>query len=246
MLFELPEPPAGARREAPSTSATGLVTYAICPKRYYWSEVDRLPRRIGTAARRGIDVHRRIELHHLGVIPLEDLDEHRYDGVQIDSDDTLSDPYNVFLQSRFAQTKPTLVEAPFELVLDGVSVRGRIDAVYVDASSWEIVDFKSGRRRSDPSMQVQLETYAVAATDVDFGLDSPSALSATFVFLGGGDLDEERHEIDDRWLSRARSHLDSLAVGIASEDWEPAPGPACGTCDFLRFCDVGSAHIGRP
>jgi hypothetical protein len=60
---------------------TGLVTYASCPRRYYWSEVDRLPRRPSAAARRGVDVHRRIELHSLGRLPLFDLDSDSYDAV---------------------------------------------------------------------------------------------------------------------------------------------------------------------
>ena len=47
-------------------SVTGLVTYADCPKRFYWSEVDRLPRRPSSAARRGVELHRRIELYSRG------------------------------------------------------------------------------------------------------------------------------------------------------------------------------------
>ena len=53
-ILDLPEPAQvdpGPRQTA--VSVTGLVTYATCPKRYYWSEVDRLPRRPGPAARRG-------------------------------------------------------------------------------------------------------------------------------------------------------------------------------------------------
>ncbi len=56
-------------------SVTSLVTYAQCPKRYFWSEVDRLPRRRNPAATAGTEVHRRIELFQRGEVPFEVVDE---------------------------------------------------------------------------------------------------------------------------------------------------------------------------
>ena len=70
-LFSLGDPVPTA--EEPSTrpvSVTGLVTYAQCPRRFYWSEVDPLPRRVNPAAVRGTEIHRRIELHQKGIVPL--------------------------------------------------------------------------------------------------------------------------------------------------------------------------------
>ena len=54
-----------------------------------------------------------------------------------------------FQQSRFAQLKPRMVE-PFTLYIGaGISIQGRIDAIYeAEDGSWEIVDFKTGK--SDP------------------------------------------------------------------------------------------------
>jgi DNA helicase-2/ATP-dependent DNA helicase PcrA len=247
MLFDLPGVPELAQEDRPATSATGLVTYAACPKRFHWSEVDRLPRRMSQAARRGVDVHRQIELHHLGIVPLEDLTDDRYDGLERDGLERSStpggaDPYTVFLESRFATDKPLLVEAPFELSIGPLAVRGRIDAIYADADGWEIVDFKTGRARQDPSLLVQLETYVVAASEIDFLAERPKSLAATFAYLGGGSLEEQRHDIDAAWLGEARSHLEQMAARIVSEDWEPTPGPDCSNCDFLRFCEAGRDH----
>ncbi len=246
MLFDLPEPPRGDGTTRPSTSATGLVTYAICPKRYHWSEVDRLPRRTSAAARRGTDVHRRIELHHLGIVPLEDLTDDRYDLAESDGIPTRTDAYSVFLESRFAHERPLLVEAPFDLAVGELRVRGRIDAVYADGDAWEIVDFKSGRHRPDAALRVQLETYALACTEIDFIGSRPATLTATFAYLGGPTLVEDRHEVDDAWLAAAGSNLRDLAAGILAEQWDPRPGPACRSCDFLRFCDAGSNWTEEP
>ena len=54
VLDDLPESLGrrGARRSF-RTSVTGLVTFASCPQRFHWSEVDRLPRRPSAAMRHG-------------------------------------------------------------------------------------------------------------------------------------------------------------------------------------------------
>ena len=53
LLFRLPDPTPETRPEALSTSATGLVTYAQCPKKYFWTAVDPLPRRYSYVTRSG-------------------------------------------------------------------------------------------------------------------------------------------------------------------------------------------------
>jgi DNA helicase-2/ATP-dependent DNA helicase PcrA len=245
-LFGLPDRPAAPAEPRVETSATGLVTYAACPKRYYWSEVDRLPRRGSAAARRGVDVHRRIELHHAGVVPLEEVTESLYDvgpGDSLETDTGAPDPFRVFLESRFARERPTLIEAPFTLALaGGVWVRGRIDAVYDRDGHWEVVDFKSGRAREDGASLVQLQTYAVAVHDVPFAGGPPGSVSVTFAFLGGG-LEERSHPVDAAWLETARTRLAALAAGIGAGRWEPVPSPACRSCDFLRFCPAGRESV---
>ena len=245
MLFELPEPTVAAEPEPPSTSATGLVTYAQCPQRFFWTTVDPLPRRFSAAARRGTDIHRRIELHNLGAVPLTEPADVA-DVADADAPTGVGSggpgPFEVFMESRFASMMPRLTEAPFEISLDrGVRVRGRIDAVYVEHDRWEIVDFKSGRPRTDPGLKVQLETYAVAMDRIhDIGTDP---LTVTFAYLGGGRLEETSETADPGWRAEAAAHLDSLAAGIESEMFDPTPGELCGSCDFLRFCPAGKRFL---
>ena len=81
-LAGLPEPGIGTSEPAPfTTSVTGLVTLASCPLRYRWSEIDRLPRRPSPAARRGVELHRRIEMHNRGTVAFEDATPGFYDAV---------------------------------------------------------------------------------------------------------------------------------------------------------------------
>ncbi len=246
MLDGLPEPPAtGPAAAGFATSVTGLVTYAQCPLRFRWSEVDRLPRRPSASARRGVDVHRRIELHNRGAVALDEADEGFYDVAPGEEAGTRpgAGAYDAFRESRFAAARPRLVEAPFDLALDAGRVRGRIDAVYEpEPGEWEIVDFKSGARRDDPAARVQLEAYALAATEAGFAPAVPGRLSVTFAYLGDG-LDEVTEPVDEAWLAAARDHLEGLLAGAAVGDYPAAPSAACAGCDFLRFCDDGQAWL---
>ncbi|MGD2059707.1 MAG: ATP-dependent DNA helicase [Acidimicrobiia bacterium] len=226
-------------------SVTGLVTYAQCPKRYYWSDVDPLPRRRNAAAVRGTEIHRRIELDQKGQVPFEDMSDDLYDTTEADRG--ASGGFGAYEQSRFAATRATLVEAPFTVELaNGYRVRGRIDAVYSEGDHWEIVDFKTGSRREDPSRIVQLQAYAVAAEAVarGYGMAPPGKIEVTFAYLGGG-LEEVRTEADTAWISAARDRLESLTDGIDAGDFEPAPGPWCDNCDFLQFCPAGQEEVAR-
>ena len=72
-----------------------------------------MPRRPSPALRHGVEVHRRIELHHRGAVAFEEADEAFYDA----PDDGPAQPgaFANFQASRFADDRPILVEAPFEL-----------------------------------------------------------------------------------------------------------------------------------
>lgn len=241
MLFSLPEaPPHAVATPTPTVSVSGAVTYARCPQQFFWSHVEPLPRRPNPAAARGVAVHRRIELHNLGHLPLDDADAAVYDVV--DTPGAGAGAHATFLGSRFAEERPRLVEAPFEVPVGDVLVRGRIDAIYGDDTHWEIVDFKSGRPSDDPAVGLQLDAYAVA---VDAGVVSPSApdrLSVTFAYLGDG-LVEHTAKVTPEWLAAARARLEATVAGIGEEAWDPTPGDHCARCDFLAVCTAGRTHL---
>ncbi|HEU4917783.1 MAG TPA: ATP-dependent DNA helicase [Acidimicrobiia bacterium] len=222
-------------------SVTGLVTYAQCPKRFFWSEIDPLPRRRNPAAIAGTDLHRRIELHQRGQIPFDDFEPGLYDAMD---EAEGSGGFKAFLDSRFAIQPAALIEAPFTLRTESdYEVRGRIDAIYEQDGNWEIVDFKSGRRRDEPARLVQLQAYALAADRFDFGIDGPREIDVSFAYLGGG-LDVHTEKADRAWREAAALEIENLTDGIEREGFEPAPGTWCASCDFLRFCPEGRREMG--
>ncbi len=244
LLLDLPIPSPVARSNQVDTSVTGLVTYSACPQRFYWSHVDRLPRRPLAAARRGVRIHRQIELHNLGAVPLTDETDLEADADPAWEGTPGNAPFENYRRSRFAAAKPALVEMPFELrVSDSVWAKGRVDAIY-GGETWEVIDFKTGRpRRESEHLLVQLQAYALAVVDGGILPNPAPPLRAGFVYLGGEAAVEESHTVDDRWLGAARDRLTELADGLVSERFDPTPGDHCRHCDFIEVCPAGREFL---
>ena len=245
MLDSLPQPAVGDDdTPQPATSVTGLVTLAGCPQRFYWSEIDPLPRRSSRAMRRGVAVHRMIELHALGQVPLWEAADDLYDAVADETSTETARPFDTFLTTRFAERRARFVEVPIDLALEGGRIRGRIDAVYEDEPGvWEIVDWKSGGGSTDPTRVIQLQAYAAATARGLIGDRVPESLRVTFCYLGGPAAEEVSYEVSPAWLEQANLDLEAALVAAGGPDYPQRPGARCRSCDFRRFCDAGKAWL---
>jgi RecB family exonuclease len=155
-----------------------------------------------------------------------------------------SDPWEAFIESRFVDLRAAFAEVPFVLEIGGGMLRGKIDAIYTDDNdAWEIVDYKSGKRRDDAARKVQLEAYALAIADGTVTLNPPDTMAVTFAYFGGGVCDEDTVELDDAWMDSARVHIGSLMSAAEDGPYEATPSPACRYCDFLHLCDAGQKFV---
>ena len=247
-IADLKMPTTEQHPERFATSVTNLVAMAECPLKFKWIHHDRLPRRPGIAAQLGTQFHRKVEYHNLGVVS---LDEPTFDitaGGEIpeELDSQRADPWRAFEESRFADLQATFAEVPFVLeIADGI-VRGKIDAIYTNGDdSWEVVDYKSGKRRDDAARTVQLEAYALAIADGAVSLTVPQNMAVTFAYFGGGECEEDSRSVDDAWMSAARSNVESLMNAAENGPFDANPSPACRYCDFLHLCQPGRAEVER-
>ncbi|MGI9021752.1 MAG: UvrD-helicase domain-containing protein, partial [Acidimicrobiales bacterium] len=151
-------PPPAGRRAPSAVSVTDLVTFARCPKQFFWTVVRPLPRRSSNAARLGIEVHRWIELREQRQLSLIEPHESApaaawgsRSGAGRAAADRAENLKASFLAGPWADLHPTRVEAPFVLALGQHVVRGRIDAVYERDGRIELVDFKTGRQPPGPA-----------------------------------------------------------------------------------------------
>jgi DNA helicase-2/ATP-dependent DNA helicase PcrA len=232
----------GIERVPQTVGASAVITYAQCPKRFYWSSVRPLPRFSGPAARIGTEIHAWIERRARGQGQLLEMD----DRPDLTDEELAGDPGRVerlrdaFMTSRFADVSPLFAERAFLLRLGDSSVGGRIDAIFgtVDGP-WEVVDWKTGRKPSaaDPTAGLQLDIYGLAAVEI-WGKASAD-VTLTYFYLASGE--EVTRPMDDPDVVRRRvlASLDAIAAG----EFDPTPGSWCRHCDFRSFCDAGKAWL---
>ncbi|GAA2697695.1 DNA helicase-2 / ATP-dependent DNA helicase PcrA [Actinosynnema pretiosum] len=117
-------------------------------------------------ARRGTAFHTWLE-RRFGAVRLLELDElpgAADEDAVLDSE--LGRLQDAFLASAWADRTPHAVEVPFEAEVDGLAVRGRMDAVFADPDGgWTVVDWKTGRVPDAdrlPPLSVQLAAYRLA------------------------------------------------------------------------------------
>ncbi len=126
-----------------------------------------LPRRPAPLARRGTRFHLWLEARW-GQQRLLDVDE--LPGAADETaapDDDLVALQEAFERSEWAGRSPAEVELPFDLVVDGLLLRGRCDAVFTDAPDGmvDVVDWKTGAPRTGAegtAAAVQLAVYRLA------------------------------------------------------------------------------------
>jgi DNA helicase-2/ATP-dependent DNA helicase PcrA len=237
------------RRAAPTAlSVTSLVTYARCPKQFYWSVVRPLPRRASGAARVGTQVHRWIEERAGRQLTLIEPNSEHVGG---EAPGVVARLKDSFLASEYADLDPVRVEAPFSLVIGHHLVRGRIDAAYEragregDDGRIELVDFKTGRAadRDDRSSGLQLDIYGLAA--VDSWRADPDRIRTTYCYLRtDGAPVVESVDWTTATLEEVRSRVGATLDAIAAARFEASPGGWCGRCDFLSFCPAGQQAEG--
>ncbi len=208
----------GRVREVPlpaSLSATQLLRLAADPDGFAHDLARPMPRPPQPAARRGTRFHAwvqsRIEpLMLIGPGALPGADD---DGIEDEQD--LERLKEAFLRTPYADRAPLRVEAPFQLVLAGRVVRGRIDAVYRDgddgseiggASRYEVVDWKTHREETaDP---LQLAVYRLAwAEQAGVPLEQ---VTASFLYVRSGRIEQPAGLPD-------RKELERLLIGNSEE-----------------------------
>lgn len=125
-----------------------------------------LPLPPNTYARRGTEFHGWLERRFGGQRLLEIDDLPGAADADEAGDDVFAELCEAFEASAWGQRIPHEVEVPFSTEIDGITVRGRMDAVFADADGgWTVVDWKTGSVPDDARLRplsVQLAAYRLA------------------------------------------------------------------------------------
>ena len=174
-----------------STSAVvALATDANAYARWVRRPLPEPPR---LAARRGTAFHAWVEQHfaRAAIVDVLELPGSADDDPGDDAD--LSTMKEHFLGSEWAARTPLEIEVAVETVIDGIAVRGRIDAVFPhdegrDEGAVTIVDWKTGMPPEPGTGEariLQLAAYRIAYARLR-GLD-PESVGAAFFYASSGE-----------------------------------------------------------
>jgi DNA helicase II / ATP-dependent DNA helicase PcrA len=169
-------------------SASAVVSLARDAEAFAMSLRRPMPSPPAVAARQGTAFHAWIEEHYsrAAMVDLLDLPGSADEGAADDAD--LETMKERFLASEWADRIPEEIELSVETIIDGIAVRGRLDAVFPrDDGGWTVVDWKTGARPTGHDARVralQLGAYAVAFARLR-GVD-PALVDAAFYYAGEG------------------------------------------------------------
>ena len=216
-----PRGDAGAPQPA-HLSASELVRFAADPQAFLLQLRRPVPQRPSPAARRGTLLHRWIEEHfaHASIVDVDDLPGF-IDATDEDDEDgaLLQARKERFLASAWANRTPRALELPVETVVDGISLRGRIDAVFDEPDGGVvIVDWKNASPPTGRALRarsLQLSVYRLAYARLT---DRPlSEVDAVFYFAETGET--LRPDLSAAVESEISAHLAALqdALDTASQ-----------------------------
>ena len=150
-------------------SVSGIVDIDRDREAYALARRRPIPREPSVASRRGTTFHLWVE-NYFGTNSLFDLDDlPGADDDYLDHDATLEKLKSNFLSSPWAQLQPLALESDIDIVVCGVAIRARIDAVFPDPDrpgAVVVVDWKTGRAPLESaeraSRELQLALYRIA------------------------------------------------------------------------------------
>jgi DNA helicase II / ATP-dependent DNA helicase PcrA len=227
-------------------SASDIDTYRICPLKYKFARVFRIPQEPTIHQRFGIVLHQVLErFHSQGGGPLAALMElfdasWRRSGFG-DSDDeqqfrerAVEALERYWREDRESEAQPVWFERSFAFRLGPHLLRGRVDRVdRRPDGTYELIDYKTGKAKSAEELHedVQLSLYQMGARE-SWRLET-SAQSYLYVLTG------EKVPVahSDEELERVKSTVAGIARGILKQDFEPKPSPdVCRLCDYRIIC----------
>ncbi|MEU6272449.1 ATP-dependent DNA helicase [Streptomyces populi] len=172
-----------------SLTASQLLRMAADPDGFAQELARPMPRPPQPAARRGTRFHAWVESRFEALrLPMLDPDDLPGGEAEIADEHDLQTLKDAFERTPYAHRTPYRVEVSFQLAIAGRVVRGRIDAVYRnddgEATTYEIVDWKTGHGRTADPLQLALYRLGWAERQ---GVPLES-VTAAFLYVRDGEV----------------------------------------------------------
>jgi len=242
--------PSGEAPPSITISPSDLQAYKICPLRYRFSRVDRVPpvRRpsgtIGTALHLALEAHFRPggaggdgqalfdrferEMTRLGVAETPE------GGQALDRARVQLPKYHETVRARGVDIRG--VERKFTIPLGRHTVHGRVDRMDhrsdTDGAGFQTIDYKSGRPPAAPGVGEEDVVLALYLDAVQKHGHATRGARLEYVLDG----DQRIFDPDPAELAALLDEARVLADSAAAGRFDPTPGFHCRTCDYQLLC----------
>jgi DNA helicase II / ATP-dependent DNA helicase PcrA len=227
-------------------SASDIDTYRICPLKYKFARVFRIPQEPTIHQRFGIVVHQVLERFHsqgggslAQLMELFDASWRRSGFGETDDEKQFRERAvdaleRYWAEERRSEAEPVWFERSFAFRLGPHLLRGRVDRVdrHPDGT-YELIDYKTGKSKSAEDLRedVQLSLYQMGARE-SWRLET-SAQSYLYVLTG----EKVPVEHSEEELERVKATVAEIAGGILKQQFEPTPSSEiCRFCDYRIIC----------
>jgi DNA helicase-2/ATP-dependent DNA helicase PcrA len=240
------EPFIPRRGEGLMLSASDIETYRLCPLKYKFARVFRIPQEPSINQRFGIVVHQVLErFHATNGASLESLMQlfeaaWRRSGFGDSNDDLQFRERAVAALRRYweldrvRESEPVSFERSFSFHIGPHLLRGRVDRVdRLPDGRHELIDYKTGKAKSEQDLRedVQLSIYQMGARE-SWGIET-AAQSYYYV------LENEKVPVahSEEELDRVRGTVTEIGDRIMAHRFEPKPSiELCSFCDYRIIC----------
>ena len=136
-----------------------------------------------------------------------------------------------------SESRPVWLERSFSFAIGSHRLRGRVDRVdQLPDGDYELIDYKTGERRTGSGDDVQLALYRLGAREAW----QVEAQLGSYWYV----LEDERVPVpaapDD--AERVERTVLEVAAGIEGQDFEPRPSyEICSWCDYRLICPASEA-----
>jgi DNA helicase-2/ATP-dependent DNA helicase PcrA len=249
------------RGEGLALSASDIDLYRTCPLKYKFARVFAIPQEPTINQRFGILIHQVLERFHSEQLRADALREAAGSQAQppspagsLDrllalfeagwrrtgfgsSDDELQYRDRAVAHEQRSESRPVWLERSFAFAIGSHQLRGRVDRVdQLPDGGYELIDYKTGERRTGSGDDVQLALYRLGAREA---WQVETELGSYWYVL-----EDERVPVpaapDD--AERVERTVLEVAAGIEGQDFEPRPSyEICSWCDYRLICPASEA-----
>jgi DNA helicase-2/ATP-dependent DNA helicase PcrA len=237
-------------------SYSQVETFDRCPLQYKYRYILKIPVPTSAALSFGDTIHRTLHAFFEKVQQKEYTDKSvvlkiyqdlwRSEGYRDKDYEEKMKQHGVFLLEEFydkgfdRKIHVLALEQPFKVkITPTLTLGGKIDRIdRTEEGKLEIIDYKTGSapKKRDPSEDMQLSVYALAAYEQGVYGEKVENILVSFYFLEGqqkisGTRNKEQ-------LEKVKQSVSDTAEQISVSSFAPKPGKHCDFCEFRLICEA--------